>query len=121
MFRKYPTTKDIIKLGIYRKFFMRKSTENSSKSGLYIIKFNNGVKIGVASNIKKRINSYRSPWCRDFEAIAVYQTSNPIYIENILKERFRLSTKPGSNEFFYDVDFEKIVNYVENNRFYKKK
>ena len=48
--------------------------------GVYVVVFENGVKIGHSNDIKKRIVEYKKPWCYSIETIYYIKTQYNKYI-----------------------------------------
>lgn len=89
-------------------------------SGIYVLKFDNGIKIGMAKNICNRVKHYESPWIREVQQQAFYKTRNPLALELFLKRHFKRSiVTHNSSEFLVGNTFEYVVRFIENNRFFK--
>lgn len=78
--------------------------------GVYALKFSNGVKIGKALNLSKRISAYLHPWCRnvcDFYFIETDQINRAeSLVLNACKEKWNVSL--GSNEHIDTKNFDAV-------------
>ena len=67
--------------------------------GVYVVVFENGVKIGHSNDIKKRIVEYKKPWCYSIETIYYIETQYNKYIEAQIKKMENVFTIENSTEF----------------------
>lgn len=97
-------------------------TINYKKCGIYIIEFDNGIKIGKSNNINSRIHSqYKKPWCREIKRIKVYACRNFNAIELSVKKYFKDYIKNNSTEYITGVDFDTVCAYAYKTRKVKKR
>lgn len=108
-----------IEIPIKRHTRIEKVTDQYEKSGIYVIQFEcGGIKIGRATNIKYRLGSYKSPWCKKITKIICYRTKNSISIERRIINTFSRYAKENSREFFR-CSLSLIIQYIESpNSFY---
>lgn len=113
------TIKEAYALGLRDRFDIAPCTEHYKGAGLYVLKFNSGIKIGISRNLKSRLDSYKHPWCRLVIDSFYVKTKASVKLEGLLKTKFREFAKDGSTEFFYGVLlYDEIVNFIKNNPFY---
>jgi hypothetical protein len=65
-----------------------KVNERYRRSGIYIVFFDTGIKIGMTQEIQKRLQSYKNPWSQPISCIMAYAA--PVLIVNDM-ERHLLS------------------------------
>lgn len=88
-------------------------TINYKKSGIYIIQFDNGIKIGISKNINSRMHGvYRSPWVREIKQVKVYAHNNPRHLEQAVINRFKSNIVNNSKEFITGVEFDEVCSYI---------
>lgn len=86
--------------------------------GVYLIKFENGLKIGMSNDIIQRLEMYKSPWMKKILKIWYVECQNPKIVETKIKEDYKKFIKsPKSSEFLTDIHEEEIIRSME---FYKK-
>jgi hypothetical protein len=100
--------------------------------GIYLIQFNNGIKIGMAKNCPKRIQSYKSPWIKSILRAEFISCQFPALVENTLKQWFTYNIiSDNSTEFITGIQYEKVKEiatkfifskpeHTEINRYFKK-
>jgi hypothetical protein len=89
--------------------------------GLYLIQFEcGGIKVGVSKDLAERVQSYESPWVKPMVAAVAFRCGNPIRLEMKVKQRFKKHTRPGSNEFFFGLTLNQILDYLEKDYFFRK-
>ena len=80
---------------------------------IYAIKFPNGIKIGITSNPKTRLESYKSPWMQPIQSIYCLPTSNPKCIESFLKKKYSYNAVKNSSEFITNISWSEIVETIQ--------
>lgn len=97
-----------------------KRCKNTYKgSGLYIIQFETGIKIGVSRNLKSRLSFYKAPWTQQMKEIICYQCPNPTRLEHMLKKYFKQYTTENSTEYFVGLPMEILIKFLEERQLYK--
>jgi len=85
--------------------------------GLYIVEFENGIKIGISNNVHERLESYKKPWCRPIVNSFIVECQCPIQLELRIKKQFKKSiTYNESTEFITGVTVDIIKAYAENHK-----
>lgn len=88
--------------------------------GVYVLAFDNGIKIGMAKNLCSRMKHYQSPWIREIKKAAYYATANPGLLEHKLKNQFaRCIVNTNSTEFILGMSFEYLVRDIERSPFFQ--
>ena len=96
--------------------------ENMRKiKGMYMVKFSNGVKIGISDDIKERLRAYKSPWCREIQEAIGLPCQYPKIVEYAVKVFYKDHTLRGSPEFIIGIPWIEIKQFIWNNRFKKHK
>jgi hypothetical protein len=90
-------------------------------SGIYILEFDNGIKIGTSIQVRTRLKTYKNPWCKEIKQFNIFPCVNPHIIEKLLLNHFknRLHSET-SKEFFLNVSFkeasDKAVEILKQNQ-----
>lgn len=84
---------------IRRKHDRMKRLKGKRRAGVYFIEFEQGVKIGLTTNLHRRIKEYRKPWHQTIKNIWFLETIHYKIIEKNLKELYQMFSN-GSIEFF---------------------
>jgi hypothetical protein len=116
---KHITTSEAKELGLHRRYSFSRTSSNHRGSGLYVIQFENGIKIGIGSNLKARLESYKYPWCRPIISMICYKHPNPQAKELSLKHAFKNHMASGTKEFIVNVPLESVINFIETDGFYR--
>ncbi len=108
------------------KFTSDKSKENTkakhrdlvkNDTGVYLVEYENGVKIGVSDTLKTRLRVYEQPWCREVIGICVIYTKNKINPYD-LEETLLSFFENKESEFVFNTKVEdiiqKLIDCVEN-------
>lgn len=81
--------------------------------GIYIIKFDNGIKFGISDNCYERIKVYQSPWCRPIELAIAIEVAYPRIVEELIKKRFKTNLVTSKSvEFVTGVEFDIIKQFA---------
>lgn len=110
------TVKEAYELGRGWVVEIAECAANYRGSAVYVLEFDNGIKIGMAKNLVNRLKNYRSPWTRKIMRGAYFKSLAPNILEKFLKTKFKHFTEEGSTEFLYQITFEEIVNFIKNNK-----
>jgi len=90
--------------------------------GVYVIEFDNGIKIGRTNNLMNRIDHYKSPWCRPIKSIWIMECCWPDYAEASIKSFLKENiTSDNSTEFITNTPLERVLNVVEGSQFKRPK
>jgi len=101
------------------KDFLYDCKEHYKGSGIYVIDFGTGVKIGMSRNIKSRLKSYRSPWVKPIVRVTCFKTFNYVEVEKLIKDKFSSYTTGNSEEFFTGKNiYEEVLDFIKSNQFY---
>lgn len=94
----------------------RPTREDKPRSFVYLIEFDNGIKFGMSKGLKgtARVDSYKSPWCRQIKNEVIIHCLHPGRIERKLQAKFRRYIKTRSSEFLIGIDFDVVRDYLEN-------
>ena len=114
------TINEIRSLGYYRRLRIRRALESSRKAGVYIVAFQDGLKVGKAANLKRRLAFYKKPWCKPVVAIKCYATVNPHILERMVLEHFQHRRLTRVSEFLRGVTIEQVCAFIENLKPFKE-
>lgn len=76
-----------------------RTNRNSTRSGVYLIEFENGVKIGKTTNFMRRFREYNRPWMHKIINIWFLKTKHLDEIEQKIKDQYFIYSSK-STEFF---------------------
>ncbi len=84
---------------------------------VYIIQFDNGIKVGKSKNFKNRLLAYTKPWSREIRNILVFKLTG-VYdimstVECELIKKFKSDINRNSSEFITNID---NINVIETAR-----
>lgn len=71
-------------------------------SGIYIIFFDTGIKIGMTQELRHRINSYRQPWSQPISRILAY--AGPLQSVNAMEQHLLAQFDFRKSEYIYKAD-----------------
>jgi hypothetical protein len=116
---KYNTPiKDVINLCNKKAYAIEDSHKDYKGPGLYLLEFDDkGIKVGLAKNIKKRLEAYRSPWVKKVIQWHIFKVANPGAIELLIKRTFREHTH-NSPEYFVGIELNTLIQFVKSNEHY---
>lgn len=114
------TVEEARRLGVYDRHCFSIAPDNYRGSGLYVIEFEKGIKIGVSKALQERLQVYKAPWCQSIKNLRLYKHSNPTLLEKFLKNYFvrNAGEKVRSTEFIVGNSFEFITQFIERNQFH---
>ena len=85
---------------------------NKKIKGIYLIEFNNGIKVGHSNNCLERIRTYLSPWCREIINAYYLECHYPKLVEKQVLNRYKRNIKTEySTEFITDVSLKELMDY----------
>ena len=79
------------------------------KSGIYILEFKDGIKIGKSSNLTTRTHQYKSPWCKPIVQLKLLPCVSYSDVEKLLLKLFSKNVLVGSKEYLTGVSFEEVL------------
>lgn len=82
-------------------------------SGLYVLEFADGVKVGIGKNLCNRLKFYEMPFIKPVSKGYYFKCLNPARFETILKRHFSRFTKLGSSEYFHGVRAGVVLSYLK--------
>lgn len=78
---------------------------------VYVIEFENGIKVGWARELNSRLNDYIYPWTVPIKSVHYVQTPFPQYVESKIKARLRHKFNHSwSTEFIAGGNLEEVLN-----------
>ena len=87
-------------------------------TGVYIIEFDKGIKIGMSNNCVERLKSYELPWVRDIKQAEFVNCQFPLLVENRVKQELRsYIVSQKSSEFLTNLKFETVKKCVNKHVF----
>jgi hypothetical protein len=89
------------------------STKTHDANYLYVVQFDNGLKVGCCKNITNRMMSYQRPWCYPFLRSKDWKTEKASQLEKEVITRFKSNSKASSKEYFYGLSFNELVAWIE--------
>lgn len=89
--------------------------------GIYVLEFEGGgIKIGMSSEINKRLKEYNKRWMRPIINAKYYRHSNARDFERLLIKQFADYTPDMySNEYFV-IPFQNVIEFIETHPDYRK-
>ena len=99
-------------------------TRTFQGEGIYLLEFDNGVKIGMTRGINTRIKAYTSPWCKPILRATYFRTSNSASIEAQIINKFKDFALGHSPEYFYDSResmYDKILTFIKSGELHNPK
>jgi hypothetical protein len=79
---------------------------------VYLLQFEDGVKVGFTTNPVRRRTTYETPWTQPIINDFLFQHSNAAEIEREIKRRFKKYAHPKSKEFFVGLSFEELKSAI---------
>lgn len=88
-----------------------KTKEAYALKGIYLLEFEDGMKIGMSANIKRRIKDYEKPWCKPIlnKIFFYYEDFQDLELEILRKSKKYVDFTVNSNEWITGISFEKMV------------
>lgn len=116
------TADEAKELGVFNRHTFASCDPDYPGSGVYLIEFDNGIKVGMAKSIRIRLESYAKPWVRPIKNIACYRTTQALALESQIKRRFSRSRghTPGSSEFLIATTFNFVKSEIEKDPFFHR-
>lgn len=67
-------------------------------SGIYIIEFEEGIKIGMSDQLNEKVKTYKNPWIKPIKSIHTLECQFPQYVKNQIKFvlEFKMDYMPGA-------------------------
>lgn len=76
---------------------------------VYLVLFDNGIKIGMTSNLKNRIQTYKQAWCRPIKEIWYMESQYPRIVEESLLKHFKKNRINKHSEFIINISIEEAI------------
>jgi len=105
-------------LGLLRKLRIEDCDGKYRGSALYVLKFEQGVKIGIAKNLVNRLKYYYTPWSRPIIDTCFFKTLTPSTMELEIKRKYAHITEEGHTEYFKEDVFLEILQHIVKSPFY---
>ena len=82
--------------------------------GVYLLEYDDGLKIGMSANIQRRIRDYNKPWCRPVLRSIFFYCENfqDLEVEVLQKSKKYLDFTVNSNEWITGISFDDMVNNI---------
>lgn len=117
---KYITIPETYQLKISSRHTIEECLPSYTGQGLYLVEFDNGIKIGISSKLRGRLEEYKHPWCRDIKRVKCFKTKQSRALEKLLKKTFkRYIAHKNSTEYIINCSMENILSFIKRNRYYK--
>ncbi len=121
-FTKHITIEEAKSMGVYNRHTFAPCEITFPGEGIYFLKFHDGIKIGMAKNLRRRLDQYNKPWIKPVLEVKCYRTKQAAALEHLFKQEFShaIYTKDRSYEFLVGHSFEHVIGKVEKSPFFHK-
>lgn len=88
----------------------------SKVKGVYMVQFDNGIKVGISDNCHERFNTYRQEWNRPIKQTCFIKCQYPRMVEYKTTNKFKSNIIGVSKEFIQGIEFDIIKQFITENK-----
>lgn len=92
-----------------------KTTHRYPFEGIYVLEFEDGIKVGRSKNIKDRIASYDKPWCKSIISSTFYYCDFTVTLEQEIlnKSKDYIDYHSNSQEWIVGISYKEMISRVD--------